>query len=100
MNAPLSVVVTVVINEGNVLLINRNRGAYVGLWGIPGGKVELDEHIREGAERKVQEEAGIETAFLNHLGIVSEHLLENGELKQHFLLHVCTLSTEQTDIIE
>lgn len=93
MEKPLSVAVSVVISHGKIPLINRNRGEYVGSWGLPGGKIELTEHPREAAIREIEEEAGLETRFESHRGVVSVHLVENERVKSHFLLHICELST-------
>ena len=76
-----------------MLLIKRNRGDYVGLWGLPGGKVEKNEHLKNAAQREIKEETGIDTEFIKFNGIISEHLTENNQVLKHFLLHVCTLKT-------
>lgn len=97
-NKPLSVVVSVLLKEGKILLIKRIRGDYVGLWGLPGGKIEKDEHLFEAARREILEETGIETDFKNYLGLVSEHLIEDNEILQHFLLHICELEPRSFDV--
>jgi len=74
------------------------RGDYVGLWGLPGGKVEKNEHLSEAAIREILEESGIESDFKNYLGFVSEHLMENGDIIRHFLLHVCELIPKSISI--
>ncbi|MCX6354658.1 MAG: NUDIX domain-containing protein [Candidatus Aureabacteria bacterium] len=88
---PLAVVIAALIQEGRILLIKRRRGDYVNLWGLPGGKVERDEHLSEAAVREIAEECGIDSEFKRYLGLVSEHLREDGRVVQHFLLHVCEL---------
>lgn len=93
MGSPLSVAVSAVVNDDEILLIRRERGDYQGFWALPGGKVELDEHVSDAAVREVFEEAGIETVFEDYIGIVSEHLVR-GDVEKHFLLHVCELEAE------
>jgi len=88
---PLAVVIAALIHEGKILLIRRRRGDYVGLWGLPGGKVEKDEHLSRAALREIAEEAGIEAEFKGYLGLVSEHLEDGGRVTRHFLLHLCEL---------
>lgn len=95
---PLSVAVALVCFDGQVLLIRRARGHYAGWWALPGGKIESGEHVSDAALREVQEETGLDTAFERHLGVVSEHLWENGAICQHFLLHVCALAANTPSV--
>lgn len=95
---PLSVALAALIHDNKILLIRRAKGDYVGMWGLPGGKVEKNEHLSRAAVREILEESGIESEFKEHLGFVSEHLVENGNVTQHFLLHVCGLSPKTTEI--
>ena len=88
---PLSVAISALVKDGNILLIKRARGDYAGLWGMPGGKIEKNEHLSEAAVREIREETGIESEFRSLLGFVSEHLVENGSVSAHLLLHVCEL---------
>ncbi|MGC9310495.1 MAG: NUDIX hydrolase [Candidatus Aenigmatarchaeota archaeon] len=56
---PLAVAIAALINENKILLIKRLKGDYAGFLGLPGGKVEKDEHVSEAAKREILEEAGI-----------------------------------------
>ena len=95
---PLPVVISVLTYDNKILLIKRVRGEYVGLWGLPGGKIEKNEHLSEAAIREIFEEAGIQAEFINHLAIVSEHLIKDGNVIQHFLLHICRLTPKSINI--
>jgi ADP-ribose pyrophosphatase YjhB (NUDIX family) len=88
---PLPVVLCSVVRNGSILLIKRARGDYTGLWGLPGGKIETDEHLSHAACRELHEETALRADFLNIIAVVSEHLMENGLIIRHFLLHVCAL---------
>ncbi|MFP4233089.1 MAG: NUDIX hydrolase [Candidatus Aenigmatarchaeota archaeon] len=94
---PVSVAISALVDGDKILLINRERGDYTGLWGLPGGKIEGDEHIHQAAEREIQEETGIDADFEEHLAIVSEHLKEDGEILKHLILHICELEPLHTD---
>jgi len=94
---PLAVALAAVIKDNKILLIKRIKGDYIGLRALPGGKIEMDEHFADAARREVLEESGIETEFNEYLGLVSEHLVENGEVR-HFLLHVSRLHPKTTEI--
>ncbi len=98
MEKPLAVAIAAVIKDNKLLMIKRIKGDYVGLWGLPGGKIEKDEHFADAAMREIMEESGIETEFGKYLGLVSEHLTENGAISQHFLLHVSRLHPKTMEI--
>ncbi|MGN6299594.1 MAG: GNAT family N-acetyltransferase [Angustibacter sp.] len=58
--------------DGRVLLSRRAGVSYGdGLWGLPGGHVEDDESLTEGAARELAEEVGVtvEPAILQPLGV-------------------------------
>ncbi len=100
---PLSVAIGAVIKDEKILLIKRLRGDYVGLLALPGGKIEVEEHINIAAIREIEEETGIKTVFEKHLGIVSEHLIEKQGAQlivdKHLILHICQLRPLSTEII-
>src|SRR5690606_18640378 len=59
--APLVGVAAVIFNEaGDVLLVERGRPPSQGLWGLPGGLLDLGEALIEGVRREVREECGVE----------------------------------------
>ena len=96
---PLAVAISALIKDNKILLVKRLRGDYIGFLGLPGGKVEKNEHLSEAATREILEESGIESEFKNLLGFVSEHLVENGNVLQHFLLYICELDPKTTEIL-
>lgn len=54
--------VAVVVRDeaGRVLMGRRAHGPWTGLWCIPCGAVEWDEHVRDAAEREFLEETGLQ----------------------------------------
>lgn len=68
----INVAIGIIINEDKVLLIKRERGDFVGLYALPGGKVEECEHISTAIEREISEELGINLKFNSLLGIATE----------------------------
>jgi len=100
MTFPLAVAIAALIKDNKILMIKRAKGSYSGLWGFPGGKIEFDEHVSEAAVRELFEESNIKAKFKNHLGFVSEHLIEDNKIIRHFLLHVCELTPKNTEFVE
>lgn len=47
------------IDRDRVLLIQRNRKPYFGLWSLPGGRLEVGETAEEAAIREIREEVGL-----------------------------------------
>ncbi|MBI5774169.1 MAG: NUDIX hydrolase [Verrucomicrobia bacterium] len=54
-------------NDLKVLLIQRLKDPYKECWAFPGGFVEIDEGIEEGARRELEEETGVKGVFLEQL---------------------------------
>ncbi len=84
----VNVVLGIVERENKVLVIKRERGDFVGLWAIPGGKVEECEHIDEAVLREMFEELGVETKFQSVLGFVTEIMHDTNSTS---LIYVCHL---------
>lgn len=50
-----------------ILLIQRKNHPHIHKWAIPGGFVEMDEDLTEGAYRELQEETGISDVYVEQL---------------------------------
>jgi 8-oxo-dGTP diphosphatase len=78
-----------IFRGGDVLLVERGRGAFKGRWSLPGGHIEPGEAAQAAALREVREETGIE-AELRGLVDIHEVILrdEAGNLAAHYLIAV------------
>ncbi|MHA1820925.1 MAG: NUDIX hydrolase [Promethearchaeota archaeon] len=94
---PIAIGIIIDPKTQQILLIERVRGAYVGLLGLPGGKIEKYEFVHDAIIRELYEETGLNTSFIKLMGIVSElvETKEEHKIIDHFLLHVCLLSLKK-----
>lgn len=74
----------IIQNERGWILLEKRSDC--GLWGLPGGKIEPGESIREAAVREAKEETGFMTEVIRLLGVYSEQedrivtYLDNGDV--------------------
>ena len=59
---PKLVVTALIEHDGRVLLVRRDIEPGRGLWGMPGGYVDWDEHPEAAMARECREETGVEVA--------------------------------------
>ncbi len=58
------VVFTIENDDLKVLLIQRDQDPFEGQWALPGGFIEIDEHLSDAAKRELKEETGVSASFL------------------------------------
>jgi 8-oxo-dGTP diphosphatase len=76
-------VVAVIVDEADrVLLTRRAIPPFLGMWVMPGGKIDLGEPILRALHREVREEVGLEVA-VDGLVDVFEHLTPDTD---HFVI--------------
>ncbi|HEX6787366.1 MAG TPA: NUDIX domain-containing protein [Acidimicrobiales bacterium] len=72
----------VVVHDGKLLLVRRGRGAGIGLWSVPGGRVDWGEPLTDALVREVAEETGLAIVPAGWLGWV-----ERIDVAHHFVIH-------------
>jgi len=88
---PLNVTISVVENENKILLLKRKKGLFSGMLGLPGGKIENGERIKEAAIREIEEETKIKSKFDGIHGVILERLVEKNKVKNEFLIFLSEL---------
>jgi len=84
---PIPAVLAVVLRDGHVLLVRRANPPDQGLWGLPGGRMEMGETHLEAALRELEEETGLQADAPRLLTVLDfiEHD-EAGALAHHFAM--------------
>ncbi|MHC4113895.1 MAG: NUDIX domain-containing protein [Planctomycetota bacterium] len=54
-----AVVFKLLPGKTKILLINRKKSPFKGMWALPGGFIEIDEELENAAARELAEEAGL-----------------------------------------
>ena len=86
-----------IVNGDEILLLKRVSFPFIGLWALPGGKLEEGETIQQSIVREIMEETGIKAEFDSIRGTVSEDIVEAGETICRFNTHLCTLKIKNME---
>lgn len=62
----------VVVEDGSVILMERDVEPFEGSWVLPGGMVERDETARRACVREVVEEVGLDVAVEDFVGLYDD----------------------------
>jgi ADP-ribose pyrophosphatase YjhB (NUDIX family) len=84
---PLLGAIAVVLRSDTVLLAQRSKDPDAGLWGFPGGHVELGETALEAARRELLEETGVTACpveYLTNIDVLRRD--RSGAVQVHYLL--------------
>jgi len=76
------------------LLLRRAKEPFVGLWGMPGGKLEFGENLEEAIEREIKEETAIPVRFVSIRGLVNEIFYDatSKRKKAQSIIFVCEVT--------
>lgn len=84
---PLVGAIAVVCHLDRVILVQRGKAPSVGMWGFPGGHVELGETALQAAARELLEETGVTARPLEYLTNIDVILRDDaGRIERQYLL--------------
>ena len=83
---PVPAVLALVPRGGEVLLVRRANPPDAGLWGFPGGRIELGETVHGAAERELREETGVEARALRTIAALDVVEGPPRAVRRHFVL--------------
>ena len=87
--APRAAVSTAVFRDGQVLLAQRSKPPFRGMWSLPGGHIHAGEKAAAAARRELLEETGVEAELLG-VADVADVILRDADstLRAHYVLTV------------
>ena len=70
-----------------MLLVERGRAPLVGQWSLPGGALETGERLREGLQREVREETGLDVEPMGLVEIFERIIFDaRGRAEFHYVV--------------
>ena len=83
----IAATIAAVIRDGQVLLVRRANPPDAGLWGFPGGKIDVGETVEAAAVRELHEETAIHGEARHVFTAVDAFERdEHGHVRRHFIL--------------
>ncbi len=84
---PIVGVGAIIAERGRVLLVERGQEPLKGIWSLPGGAVEVGEHLRDAVRREAREETGLEIEPLSVVEIFERIMPDAaGRTEYHYVL--------------
>jgi ADP-ribose pyrophosphatase YjhB (NUDIX family) len=77
----------VIVKEGKIALIKRGNEPGRGKWSIPGGLVELGEHIDQAVIREAKEETCLDVVNPRLVDVVDNvDIDDDGKVRYHYVI--------------
>lgn len=84
---PIPAVGAIILDNDDVLLIQRGQAPAKGRWTIPGGVVEVGESPEEALVREIQEECHLEIIVQGIVEVINRIVQdEQGKIKYHYII--------------
>lgn len=68
---PILTVDAIIVDKGKVVLIQRKKTPFKGMWALPGGFVEYGERVEDAVVREALEETGLKVKIKALVGVYS-----------------------------
>lgn len=94
---PIGTCALLLNNQGQVLLGKRKNSYKAGYFGLPGGRIELNEPIMIAIKREVEEETGLQVDNLEYLGVIREN---QGNYDFIHFVYIATNVTQEPTLCE
>lgn len=94
--SPVPVVVVAIIKKGRILLIKRNNRPYKDYWALVGGKINLEETLKQAGARIVKQKTGLEAENMTSNAVLHERVFSEETVKHGFILFFLTATTART----
>lgn len=75
----------IAMDKGRLLLIQRSRAPYAGMWSIPGGKLNRGETLEQALAREMREETGLDIEVTRYAGLL-ESIFPDGRDDHYVIL--------------
>ena len=76
----------IVVNKDNQILLGKRKNAFrAGLYGLPGGRIEIGEKLQSGATRELKEETDLNSKKIEYLCTVKEWQKNENQDFIHFI---------------
>lgn len=77
---PKPVVSALIVNNKEILMLQRNQKPLKGYWVLPGGFIEYEENPHQAIKREVEEETNLD---VNIIKIIGAYLIDNDPRGHH-----------------
>lgn len=88
----------ILLNTHNQVLLGKRKNSYqAGMFGLPGGRIELNEPIEAAINREVEEETGLALNNLAYVGVIRAN---QGEYDFIHFVFAARVSDQQPSLCE
>jgi len=98
--SPLPVVLVAIVKGNQILLIKRKKRPYKNYWSLIGGKMLMEEGLKETSKRLVLEKTGLKCNFESNNAILHEKVKGEEIIKHSFILFFTKVKAINSELKE